>query len=395
MTNFIRKTPLVKSEKYSEYSLNNVYLKSENLQVSGSIKIRALQQKFIDLKEQGYKKICLVSSGNTAKSAAMLAEKLDIKCEVVMPLNTSYTTIIDIKDHKTEVRLVGNNIEESRELFKNEKLNKDTYFLDLANDIDCSLAYASLVDEILEDLPSTQIILVPVGTGSLLNGVLEYVKKKKLDIAVYAVEPYNHPTLSKALENNGPVVLENHFSIAENINGKVISNKFFKNIKDNVKGVISVSDEELIDSSLDIVDENKMIVENSALLSLVGTKYLKEKKHDVVCLLTGGNVDITIMSTMFQVALEHKGRIFTFKTMLSDKPGELLKVASCISENEGNVMGIVHNQVLSISRQNKVGITFKVEAFGLAHKFKICTALENLGYEITLVEDHLGSDDYE
>lgn len=395
MMNLIRKTPLIKSEKYSQYSLNNVYLKADNLQVSGSIKVRALVKKFSNLKEEGYQKISLVSTGNTAKSAAFLAEKLDLKCEVIMPLNASYTTIRDVKEHKMEVKLLGNNIEETRELAKKEKMDNKTYFLDLASDVDCSLAYESLVEEILEDLPSTQVILVPVGTGSLINGVIQYLKKKKLAIAVYAVEPYTHPTLTKAIENNGPVKLENHYSVAETINGKVISNVFFKNIKDNINGVICVSDEELIDSSLDIVDENKMIVENSALLPLVGTKYLKEKKQDVVCLLTGGNIDITTMSTLLQVGLENKGRIFTFKTMLSDKPGELLRVAQSISESEGNIIGIHHNQLLALTRQNKVEITFKVEAFGLAHKFKICTALEKLGYEINLIDCHLGSDDYE
>lgn len=395
MMKLIRKTPLIKSEKYSQYSLNNVYLKAENLQNSGSVKIRALVDKFNEVKESGYQKICVVSNGNTAKSAAFLGEKLKVKCEVIMPLNTSYTIIRDIKDRQVEVKLLGNNISETRELAQNEPKDDKTFYLDLSDDLDCSLAYHSLMDEIMEDLPTTQVILVPVGTGSLVNGILDYIKKNKLSISVYAVEPYNHPTLTKAIENDGPTKLDNHYSVAESINGKVISKTFYKNIKDNVAGIICVSDEELIDSSVDIVDENKMIVENTALLPIVGSKYLKEKKQDVVCLLTGGNVDITTMSTLLQVGLESKGRIFTIKMMLSDKPGELIKVASSIAENEGNVIGIQHNQLHALTRQNKVEITFKIEAFGLAHKFKICTELEKLGFDVTLIDSHLGSDDYE
>ncbi|MDF9866723.1 threonine dehydratase [Bacilli bacterium PM5-3] len=392
MINVIRKTSLLKNKKYSTYSQNNIYLKTENLQETGSIKLRALADKIKLLKDKGYEQIIVVSTGNTGRSAAYLCQELKMKCTVYMPLTTSYSTILEIKGYDACVILEGLNIEETKNHLNKLENDSLTYVIDLANEMDCSLAYESLVNEIIEELENVDIILAPVGTGSLINGLISAIQKNNYSIKVIAVEPYNHATLSKSIENNMSVSLTNSYSIAETINGKTISNLFFDNIKNNISDVIKVSDEELIDCFLDVTEENKVIVENSGLLSLVGAKYLNEKNKNVVCLLTGGNVDMTTMSTMLESGLINKGRIFTFAVMLSDKPGELLEVAQTIAQNKGNVVGLSHNQLSALTRQNKVELIATVEAFGLNHKFKICRELENKGYNVRLIDDHLGSD---
>ncbi|MDL2212172.1 pyridoxal-phosphate dependent enzyme [Erysipelotrichaceae bacterium OttesenSCG-928-M19] len=390
--NYIKKTNLIKSKKYSAYSQNNVYLKMENLQTTGSIKIRALINKIEQLKKETIKQIVVISTGNTGRSASFLAQEYSLKCTVYMPLNTSYSTILEIQENDAEVILVGLNIEETKQQVASLELEADTYIIDLADELDCSLAYESLLMEIVNEINNVDIILAPIGTGSLINGLIEGIKKHKLPIKVYAVEPDNHASLTKAIESNQPVLLTNSYSIAETVNGKTISKLFFKNINANIDEVIRVSDEELIDCFLDVVEENKVIVENSALVTLAGSKYLNVKHKNIVCLLTGGNVDITTMSTLLESGLINKGRIFTFSTMLSDKPGELLEVAKTVAENNGNVIGLNHNQLTALTRQNKVELVVTVETFGLNHKFKICTELENKGYEVKLLNDHLGSD---
>lgn len=387
----IRKTNLIKNDKFSQYSQNNVYLKTENLQTSGSFKIRALKHIVENLKKDGCKKICAASTGNKGKSLAYLCNEYEMKCTIYMPLNTPYNIIKDINDYNAKVELKGIDFEDTTKIAEQEAKNKEIPFVDLYHDLDASLKYGSIVEEIVEDLPETNIILVPVGTGSLINGIISYINKHKLDIEVYAVEPYNSASLFHSIKKGKPTQLKDNYSIAKTIDIKQVSKTFFPNIRNNIKDVIKVSDEELIDCFLDVIEENKMVVENSGLISLAGVKYLAEKNQNVVCLLTGGNIDITTMSSLLQYALVNKGRIFTFKTMLSDKPGELLEIAEIVAKNDGNVIGLKHNQLSIITRQDKVALTVTVESLGLSHKFRICKALEDRGYEIELLDEHLGS----
>lgn len=387
----IRRTSLIKNDKFSKYSQNNVYLKTENLQTAGSFKIRALKHIIEKLQKDGVKKVVISSTGNRGKSLAYLCNEMDIKCTVFMPLNTPYNLVKDINDYNSKVKLEGSDFEETNNIAKAYCEDKKLPLIDLYHDKEASLEYGKIAQEIIEDLPETDIILVPVGTGSLISGIISYLKTIDSKIKVYAVEPYNSASLYHSIKNDKPTRLTDNYSIAKTIDIKQVSKTFFSNIKDNIEDVIKVSDEELIDCFLDVIEENKMIVENAGLISLAGVKYLGEKNKNVVCLLTGGNIDITTMSSLLEYALINKGRIFTFTTMLSDKPGQLLEIADIIAKNNGNVIGLKHNQLSIITRQDKVALTVSVESLGLSHKFKICKALEDQGFEVKLLEDHLGS----
>lgn len=390
----IKKTSLLDSIKYSKYTQNSVYLKPENLQTSGSFKIRGLFPRISSLKEQGYKRIIVASTGNQAKSAAYACDKLGIACVVVMPVNTSYNKIQQLKDLNVEVIREGNDILESV-AYARTLNNDESFVIELFHDEESVLAYGSMIAEIVEELPETDIILVPVGTGGLLYGVLKYIENNDLKIKVYGVEPYKADSLFRSIDCGHVIDVEYSDTIADTLNLKQVSETFFLYIKDNVAGVIRVSDEELIDCFLDVIEEHKIVVDNAGLVSLAGCKYLRERQKNVVCILSGGNVDVTTMSSLLQYSLINKGRIFTFATMLSDKPGELVEIATIIAENNGNVIGLKHNQLSVISRNNKVVLEVSVETFGLDHKFKICSALENKGYNISLIDDNKGSGEYE
>lgn len=387
----IRRTSLIKNDKFSKYSQNNIYLKTENLQTTGSFKIRAIKKILERFKQDNHNSVIVASTGNRGKSTAYLCNEMDMQCTVYMPLNTPYNIIKEISDYNSTIKLEGLDFEETTKIAEKAAQEKNTPIIELYHDVDASLEYGNIVAEIVEDLPETDIILVPVGTGSLLSGILTYIKENNLKIDVYGVEPYTSASLYHSLKRGKPTKLTDNYSIAKTIDIKQVSKTFFENIQANVKGVIKVSDEELIDCFLDVIEENKMIVENAGLLSLAGSKYLSEKNKNVVCLMTGGNIDITTMSSLLEYALINKGRIFTFKTMLSDKPGELLEIADIIAKNDGNVIGLEHNQLSIITRQDKVALTVTVESLGLSHKFKICKALEDKGYRIELIDEHLGS----
>ncbi|MEG0283305.1 MAG: pyridoxal-phosphate dependent enzyme [Erysipelotrichales bacterium] len=391
----IRKTSLIKNEKFSSYTQNNIYMKTENLQTTGSFKIRSLYKIMKEYKKQNIKKVVSASTGNHGISLAYLSKHFGIECDIILPIATPYNILKTIKDYDANIILEGNNFLETSNFASKVELKKDWILLDLKDNLEASLEYGDIVKEIVSDLKKVDIILVPVGSGSLLNGILHFIETNKLDIKVYAVEPYYSAPLALSIKNNRLSKVENSHTLAKAIDNDSISNTFFDYIKDKVDGVIKVSDEELVDCFLEVVEENKMIVENAGLLSLAGSKYLEEKNKNVVCILSGGNLDITNIAAVLEYGLKNKGRIFTIKTKLSDKPGELIKIATIIAKEEGNIIGMKHNQLAAISRQESVELILSIESLGLWHKYKICNEIEAKGYQLEHLDEHLGSGYYE
>ncbi|MGL4382975.1 MAG: pyridoxal-phosphate dependent enzyme [Bacilli bacterium] len=381
----IRKTPLVTNDKYSAYTQNKVYLKLENLQKSGSIKIRAVANLVKSMEQEGYNHFIIASTGNQALALAYLCNEKNLKCSIVMPINTAYSKIKDLKDLNAKVVLSGINRKEAVACAKEIALEDKAYYIGEHNNEIMAQGYHALVAEIIEEQPDINIFVVPVGEGNLLRGIIEGLKKLNHQAKVYAIEPYHCATLYNQFHSlNGEVA---NVSIAESIRYKQIAPSNYDAIKESITNSFRVSDEELIDCFLDVCEEHKSLVETAGLVSLAGVKYLNEKNQNIVCILTGGNVDLTTMASLMEEGLKNKGRIFTFKTLLSDKPGELVEVASTIANNQGNIIGLKHNQLSLLTRQSKVELIVSVETFGLEHKFKIAHELEKKGYEIILLDE--------
>ena len=229
-------------------------------------------------------------------------------------------------------------------------------------------------------------IFVPIGGGGLATGVSTLAKLLNPNIKVIGVEPAGANCLQASLKNGKVTTLPTVSTIADGTAVKTPGTKVFPYLQKNLDDIITVPDEDLIVSFLDMVENHKMIVENSGLLTVAALKQLKVKDKKVVSILSGGNMDVITMSSVVQQGLVQRSRIFTVSVLLPDKPGELVRVAQIIANANGNVIKLDHNQFVSINRKATVKLKITIEAFGHEHKDQIVSELEKNGLRPRLVK---------
>ncbi len=376
------KTKLVHSAYLSEMTGNKVYLKPENMQVTGAYKIRGAYYKVSTLsKEERAKGLITASAGNHAQGVAYAAKKFGCKAVIVMPTTTPLIKVNRTKSYGAEVVLYGNVYDEAcayaMELAEKEGMT----FIHPFDDETVATGQGSIAMEILQDLPTVDIILVPVGGGGLLAGISTLAKLLNPKIRVIGVEPMGANCMQESLRKGEVVTLPGVDTIADGTAVKTPGTKIFPYIQENCDEIITIDDSELVVSFLDMLENHKMVVENSGLLTVAALKHLDAENKKVVAVLSGGNMDVITVSSVVQHGLIQRGRIFTLSVLLPDKPGELVNVASIIAENQGNVIRLDHNQFVSINRNSAVELTITMEAFGHEHKDKIIKALRTQGYD--------------
>ena len=243
--------------------------------------------------------------------------------------------------------------------------------------------------EIFQELPLVDYILVPVGGGGLATGVSTLAKLLNPKIKVIGVEPAGANCMQVSMEKGEVTTLPEVNTIADGTAVKRPGEKTFPYLQENLDGIITVEDSELIVAFLDMVENHKMIVENSGLLTVAALKHMDVKGKKIVSILSGGNMDVIIMSSVVQNGLIARDRIFTISVLLPDKPGELVRVSSVIAEQKGNVVKLEHNQFYSTNRNAAVELRITMEAFGTEHKKQIIKALEEAGYRPKQVRANL------
>ena len=376
------KTKLVHSAYLSEMTGNKVYLKPENMQVTGAYKIRGAYYKVSTLpKEERAKGLITASAGNHAQGVAYAAKKFGCRAIIVMPTTTPLIKVNRTKSYGAEVVLYGNVYDEACAYAMDLAEKEGMTFIHPFDDETVATGQGSIAMEILQDLPTVDIILVPVGGGGLLAGISTLAKLLNPKIRVIGVEPMGANCMQESLRKGEVVTLPHVDTIADGTAVKTPGEKIFPYIKENVDEIITIDDSELVVSFLDMLENHKMVVENSGLLTVAALKHLDAENKKVVAVLSGGNMDVITVSSVVQHGLIQRGRIFTLSVLLPDKPGELVNVASIIAENQGNVIRLDHNQFVSINRNSAVELTITMEAFGHEHKDKIIKALRAQGYD--------------
>ncbi len=376
------KTKLVHSAYLSEMTGNKVYLKPENMQVTGAYKIRGAYYKVSTLpKEERAKGLITASAGNHAQGVAYAAKKFGCRAIIVMPTTTPLIKVNRTKSYGAEVVLYGNVYDEACAYAMDLAEKEGMTFIHPFDDETVATGQGSIAMEILQDLPTVDIILVPVGGGGLLAGISTLAKLLNPKIRVIGVEPMGANCMQESLRKGEIVTLPSVDTIADGTAVKTPGEKIFPYIKENVDEIITIDDSELVVSFLDMLENHKMVVENSGLLTVAALKHLDAENKKVVAVLSGGNMDVITVSSVVQHGLIQRGRIFTLSVLLPDKPGELVNVASIIAENQGNVIRLDHNQFVSINRNSAVELTITMEAFGHEHKDKIIKALRAQGYD--------------
>lgn len=375
-------TNLIYSEYFSEQTGNKVYFKPENMQYTGAYKVRGAYYKISTLSEEERKKgLITASAGNHAQGVAYAAKIYGVPATIVMPTTTPLIKVNRTKSYGAKVVLHGNVYDEACQYALELAKEQGLTFVHPFNDETVATGQGTIAMEIVKELPTVDIILVPIGGGGLAAGVSTFAKLLNPNIKVIGVEPAGASCMKASLEAGKVVTLPNVNTIADGTAVKTPGDVVFPYIQKNIDDIIAVEDHELIVNFLDIMENHKMLVENSGLLTVAALKHLDCKDKKIVSILSGGNMDIITLSSVVQHGLIQRGRVFTVSVQLPDRPGELEKVASILAELKGNVIRLEHNQFVSINRNAAVELRITLEAFGQEHKEEIIEVLRQKGYK--------------
>lgn len=385
-----QETKLVYSDFYSAQTGNKVYLKPENMQFTGAYKLRGAYYKLSTLTEQERAKgLITASAGNHAQGVAYAAKCYGVKAVIVMPTTTPLIKVNRTKGYGAEVVLYGDVYDEACTYAYQLAEEKGYTFIHPFDDLAVATGQGTIAMEIFKEIPLVDYILVPVGGGGLATGVSALAKLLNPKITVIGVEPAGANCLQESIKAGKVVTLPGVSTIADGTAVKTPGSIIFPYVSKNLDGIITVEDEELVVAFLDMVENHKMVVENSGLLTVAALKHLDIKGKKIVSILSGGNMDVITMSSVVQQGLIMRDRIFTVSVLLPDKPGELSRVSDIIAKQSGNVIKLEHNQFISINRSAAVELRITLEAFGTEHKQQIMKALEENKYQPKVVRTNI------
>ena len=383
-------TKLVYSDYLSAKTGNKVYLKPEKMQFTGAYKLRGAYYKLSTLTEEERQKgLITASAGNHAQGVAYAAKCYGVKAVIVMPNTTPLIKVNRTKNYGAEVVLYGDVYDEAcARAYELAEENGYT-FIHPFDDLAVATGQGTIAMEIFKELPLVDYILVPIGGGGLATGVSTLAKMLNPKIKVIGVEPAGANCLQASLKEGKVTTLARVSTIADGTAVKTPGEKIFPYLSDYLDDIITVEDEELVVAFLDMVENHKMIAENSGLLTVAALKHLNVRDKRIVSIISGGNMDVITMSSVVQQGLILRDRIFTVSVLLPDRPGELSRVADVIAKENGNVIKLEHNQFVSINRNAAVELRITLEAFGTDHKKQIIDALYKNGYQPKAVRTNI------
>ena len=351
------------------------------MQLTGAYKIRGAYYKISTMSEaERAKGLITASAGNHAQGVAYAAKAYGVKATIVMPTTTPLIKVNRTKSYGADVILYGDVYDESCAYALELAEDRGYTFIHPFDDLDVATGQGSIAMEIIKELPTVDYILVPVGGGGLATGVSTFAKMLNPNIKVIGVEPAGANCLQESLKLGKVTTLPMVDTIADGTAVKTPGSKIFPYLQKNLDDVITIEDSELIVTFLDMIENHKMLAENSGLLSVAALKHLGVKDKKVVSIISGGNMDVITLASVVQHGLIARNRIFTVSVLLPDKPGELMNVSSVIAKAQGNIIRLEHNQFVSLNRNSAVELVITMEAFGPEHKDAIMKELAERGY---------------
>lgn len=382
----VTKTPLLYSNIFSKSSNNNVYMKCENLQLTGAYKIRGALNKIMSLTdEEKAKGVICSSAGNHAQGVAYASSLVGVNSSIVMPETTPYLKVESTKNYGGNIILHGKCYDDAFLKAKTIEEEQGKVFIHPFDDIDVICGQGTIALEIFEEINNLDYILVPIGGGGLISGISLAAKALNPDIKIIGVQAEGAPSMAISIKNNRICTLDNVNTIADGISVKTPGNKTFEFVKEYVDEIITVSESDIVNSFLLLVEKHKLLAEASGVVTLAALRKLKVKNKNVCCILSGGNIDMLTISTLINNGLVSKGRLFCFSVELKNVPGELLKISEILAKENGNVVKLEHNQFKAINRIHNVLLEVTVETNGHEHIEKIINAFERENYSIKVM----------
>ena len=382
-----KETPLIYSDFYSKENKCNVYLKPENFQTTGSFKIRGAYNKIANLTDEECRNgIICASAGNHAQGVAFSAQKRGVKSTIVMPNVTPLLKIDATKEYGSEVVIHGDVYDESCSKALELACEHSYTFVHAFDDYDVICGQGTIGLEILDELENVDEILVPIGGGGLISGIALAVKSVKPKVKVIGVVPVGAMSMKISVDEGQVTRLASVKTSAEGVAVKQPGNLTFALTREYVDEIITVSEKDIMEAILLLLEKHKMIAETAGVVPLAGIRKRAKPGKNIVCLVSGGNIDVVTISSIINRGLISRGRIMCFSVELPDKPGQLVKVAQILAEHGANVIELVHNQFKALDRySNKVALEVTVETNGHSHIKHIIEALEDNGFEVRRV----------
>lgn len=379
-------TPLIYSYQLSKQYHNKVYLKPENLQVTGAFKLRGALNKIKKLSDEEKERgLIAASAGNHAQGVAYSGYTLGIKTTIVMPKTTPLIKVQATKNWGAHVVLAGDVFDEANEEARRLEKEYGYTFIHPFDDLDVMAGQGTIALEILEDLPNTDIILVPIGGGGLISGIAVAAKSICPHIKIIGVEATGAMGMKESIIAGHPVTLSSADSIADGANVKTVGSNTYPIVEEFVDEIITINDEDLAEAIFLLVEQHKIVAEATGVLPVAALKKLNVTGKKVVPVISGGNIDILTMSSILDRGLYSHGRLFCFSVKLKDTPGQLVKIAQILAELGANVVKLDHNQFKALDRLRHVALEITVETNGHDHIKQIKSALESYGYQLEII----------
>ena len=386
LDNVAIKTQLIESPFFSSICNNTVFLKPENLQATGSFKLRGAYNRISQLSdEERAKGVITASAGNHAQGVAFSAQKLGVKAVICMPATTPILKVEATRAYGAEVVLYGDIFDDAYAKSLELQKKKGYVYIHPFNDLNVILGQGTTAKEIIDDCKDVDAILVPIGGGGFASGVALAAKLVNPHVKVIGVEPAGAACMKAAFKAGGITTLPAVDTVADGCAVKTPGTLTYAFCQKYLDSIITVSEMEIMSALLSLIEKHKLVAEGAGVLSLAALQKLKMKNKKVVAIVSGGNIDISTIAALIDKALINRGRVFCFGVMLPDKPGQLLAVAQILADTHANVIKLEHNQAGVTDSFKKVQLEVTCETHGEDHIQAIIAALEKAGYDVSRV----------
>lgn len=385
---FIHRTPLDHSTTFSSLTGGKIYLKMENLQKTGSFKVRGAANKIVKLSLEDKKNgVLAASAGNHAQGVAMAASRVGISATIVMPESAPLSKVSATEGYGAKVILSGSVYDDAYQKAMVVQSETSATFIHAFNDLDVMAGQGTIGLEIIEDLPEVDTVIIPIGGGGLIAGIAVALKSLRPKVRIIGVEAAGAPCMLHAIQVGKPEPLEQASTLADGIAVKCAGDLTFHTVNHYVDDIVTVEEEEISESILTLMERSKSIVEGAGAVAIAAAL---QRKVDLTCqntviILSGGNIDVNFLAQIIERGLRRSGRSMNFQTILPDKPGNLEKVLELIAQERGNVVTVEHSRYdLSIPlRYARVSMTLETQNFN--HQERIIERLGKAGYPVQLI----------
>ena len=381
----IKKTDLTYDHDLSDETESEVYLKLENLQLSGSFKIRGAYNKMLHLTDEEKKRGVIASSaGNHAQGVAISAKRLGIKSTIVMPKNAPFAKVSATRRHGAEVVLAGEIYDEAYQRACEIKEVTHSTFVHPFNDPYVIAGQGTLGLELLESQPDLDMIFVPIGGGGIAAGVALAAKSIKPNIKIIGVQSHNAPSMQTALQSNKVEKIKVTKTIADGIAVALPGSETYPLIKQYVDEVVTVTDTQISQAILFLLENSNLVCEGAGAVSVAAILAHKDKVKGkkVAAVLSGGNIDTNLIESIINHAMMSLGRRTEVKVSIDDRPGELASFLETVSNELANIVSIRQSRYRQGLSVYALGVTAVIETIDESHKTRVIQKLKTLGYDI-------------